>query len=57
MKKIYMEPAVEVIRIETQNLIASSQIDMAGTTDDVNDLLSRDNDFDDDDLELDEEDL
>ena len=50
MKKTYMTPAVEVIRIQTQGMIAASGPGLGGSTDNVNDLLSRDcDDWDDED--------
>lgn len=47
MKKTYIIPTLDVVRIETQHMIAVSGPEMGGTTDNVNDLLSREFDFDD----------
>ena len=47
MKKTYVIPTLDVVRIETQHMIAVSGPEMGGTTDNVNDLLSREFDFDD----------
>ena len=44
MKKTYMTPALEVIRIQTQGMIATSGPSLGGTTDNVDDLLSRESD-------------
>ena len=46
MKKTYMTPAVDVIRIETQQMIAVSGPNVGGTTSNESDLLSRDDEFD-----------
>lgn len=49
MKKTYMTPAVEVIRIEIQHMIAVSGPEVDGQTNQESDLLSRESfDFDDD---------
>jgi hypothetical protein len=49
MKKTYMKPVVEVIRIQTQGMIATSSPGIGGTTDKTSDLLSRDcDDWDED---------
>ena len=53
MKKTYMTPAVEVIRIEIQHMIATSGPLVGGSTDNEDDLLSREADFDFDDEEED----
>ena len=62
MKKIYVNPELNVIRIATQHMIATSGPLVGGSTDNVGDLLSREADFeleeeDDYDYELDEEDF
>jgi hypothetical protein len=65
MKKIYVNPELNVIRIATQHMIATSGPLVGGYTDNVGDLLSREADFeleeedfeDDYDYELDEEDF
>ena len=41
MKKIYVNPELIVIRIATQQMIATSGPLLGGTTDNVDDLLSR----------------
>ena len=51
MKKIYVNPELNVIRIATQHMIATSGPLVGGTTDNEDDLLSREADF-----ELEEED-
>ena len=51
MKKIYVNPELNVIRIATQHMIATSGPLVGGSTDNVGDLLSREADF-----ELEEED-
>lgn len=48
MKKTYMTPAIEVIRIATQHMIASSKPGVGGTTSTESDLLSRELDWDED---------
>ena len=62
MKKIYVNPELNVIRIATQHMIATSGPVVGGTTSEVDDLLSREADFEleedfEDDYELDEEDF
>jgi hypothetical protein len=64
MKKIYVNPELNVIRIATQHMIATSGPLVGGSTDNVGDLLSREADFeleeeelDNYDYELDEEDF
>lgn len=44
MKKTYMKPVVEVIRIQTQGMIATSGLGLGGKTNNVDDLLSRESD-------------
>jgi hypothetical protein len=53
MKKIYVNPELNVIRIATQHMIATSGPLVGGTTSEVDDLLSREADFE---LEADFED-
>ncbi len=48
MKKTYMTPAIEVIRIATQHMIAGSGPGVSGTTNQESDLLSRELDWDED---------
>ena len=48
MKKTYIIPTLDVVRIETQHMIAVSGPAVSGSTNEVSDLLSREFDFDDD---------
>ncbi len=61
MKKIYVNPELNVIRIATQQMIATSGPLVDGSTSDVDDLLSREADFDeeivDDDFDMDDEEI
>lgn len=60
MKKTYINPELNVVRIATQHMIATSGPLVDGTTGDVNDLLSREAEFDleeDDDFEMEDEDI
>jgi hypothetical protein len=60
MKKTYINPELNVVRIATQHMIATSGPLVDGTTDDVNDLLSREAEFDleeEDDFEMEDEEL
>ena len=61
MKKIYVNPELNVIRIATQQMIATSGPLVGGSTSDVDDLLSREADFDeeivDDDFDMDAEEI
>ena len=60
MKKTYINPELNVVRIATQHMIATSGPLVDGTTDDVNDLLSREAEFDleeEDDFEMEDEDI
>ncbi|MBQ8066324.1 MAG: hypothetical protein IJ200_11800 [Prevotella sp.] len=47
MKKIYMTPALDIIKIQTQQMIAGSGPSAGGETDNENDLLGRESGFDD----------
>ena len=53
MKKTYVNPELNVIRIATQHMIATSGPLVGGYTDNEDDLLSREADFDFDDEEED----
>ena len=61
MKKTYINPELKVVRIATQHMIATSGPLVGGTTSDVDDLLTREADFEleeeDDFDDLDEEDF
>jgi len=60
MKKTYINPELNVVRIATQHMIATSGPLVDGTTEDVNDLLSREAEFEfeeDDDFEMEDEEL
>ena len=60
MKKTYINPELNVVRIATQHMIATSGPLVDGATDDVNDLLSREAEFDleeEDDFEMEDEEL
>ena len=62
MKKTYINPELNVVRIATQHMIATSGPLVGGTTSDVDDLLTREADFeleeeDNFDYDLDEEDF
>ena len=60
MKKTYINPELKVVRIATQHMIATSGPLVDGTTDDVNDLLSREAEFEfeeEDDFEMEDEEL
>lgn len=50
MKKTYVSPEIQVVKIELQQIIADSIPRIAGTTNNVSDLLGRDTstDWDDD---------
>ena len=45
MKKIYVNPELNVIRIATQQMIATSGPLVSGSTDNVDDLLAPEADF------------
>ena len=47
MKKIYQKPVTDLILIETQKMIALSQNVYDGDVDDINELDSREYDWDD----------
>ena len=53
MKKIYQKPSVDILFIQTCQMIAESGPEIGGSTNNPDDLLSRDNNgsffFDDDD--------
>ena len=60
MKKTYINPELNVVRIATQHMIATSGPLVDGTTDDVNNLLSREAEFEfeeEDDFEMEDEEL
>jgi hypothetical protein len=60
MKKTYINPELNVVRIATQHMIATSGPLVDGATDDVNDLLSREAEFEfeeEDDFEMEDEEL
>lgn len=60
MKKTYINPELNVVRIATQHMIATSGPLVDGTTDDVNDLLSREAEFEfkeEDDFEMEDEEI
>ena len=49
MKKTYINPEMDIIKIQTQQMIAAvSGPQAGGETNNENDLLGRQNDFDDD---------
>jgi hypothetical protein len=48
MKKQYIIPEIQVVKIQTVSMIATSGPDGGGSTGDPNDLLSRGFDFGDD---------
>ena len=60
MKKTYINPELNVVRIATQHMIATSGPLVDGTTDDVNNLLSREAEFEfeeEDDFEMEDEEI
>ena len=60
MKKTYINPELNVVRIATQHMIATSGPLVDGTTDDVNNLLSREAEFEfeeEDDFEMEAEEI
>ena len=44
MKKTYINPEMEIVKIATQQMLAGSGLGISGETKDTNDLLSRDYD-------------
>ena len=60
MKKTYVNPELNVVRIATQQMIATSGPLVSGTTSDEDDLLSREADFEleeEDDFDMEDEDI
>ena len=49
MKKTYITPSMETVKIATQQMLAGSGLGISGSTDKTSDLLSRDcDDWDED---------
>ena len=50
MKKTYINPKMEIVKIATQQMLAGSGLGISGSTNNTGDLLSRDcDDWDDED--------
>ena len=47
MKKTYINPEMNVIKIATQQMLAGSSLGISGSTGNTSDLLSRESDCDD----------